>query len=81
MSTSSTERHLPRTLVLALPAGTAVFIVTLKTRPLTEAGWLALAVLLAVLFAPVLLKAGAKTTATLAKRLAKRKKKKSKDKK
>ncbi|WP_328973967.1 hypothetical protein [Streptomyces sp. NBC_00239] len=78
MSTSSTDRHFPLTLPLALPAGTGVFIVALKTSPLSDAGVLALAVFLVVLFAPGLLKAGAKTAATLAKP---RKKKSAKDKK
>lgn len=78
MSTSSTDRHLPLTLQLALPAGTVVFIVALKTSPLTDAGALALAVFLVVLFAPGLLKAGAKTAATLTRP---KKKKSAKDKK
>ncbi|MER5579896.1 hypothetical protein [Streptomyces massasporeus] len=74
---SSDSRHLPLTLPLALPAGTAVFIVTVKTRPADEAGLAALVVFLVVLFAPALVKGTAKTAAALAKP----KKKKSKDKK
>ncbi|MGW0844309.1 hypothetical protein ACWD26_30050 [Streptomyces sp. NPDC002787] len=76
-NTSTDSRHLPLTLPLAMPAGTGVFIVTLKTHPADEAGIAALVVFLVVLFAPALLKGTAKTAAALTKP----KKKKSKDKK